>query len=158
LPGVEMAALYDRVTFGGSFYLPNHANNRTAFDGVKVPSFICPSDPMEPMNGVTVSGAVVSTVLKGSYVAIRGANDHPSTDHMAQRGPVSRGGVFFHNSRIGMRDITDGTSNTMLIGEQSNFVTFGADRAYNVRTTDGLWMGHYQTPEANGNSTYAQSG
>jgi len=154
LPYVEFGNAYGRLVFGSSFYLPNSAVNRDVLKDVFVPSFDCPSSPLNKKS--TISGADWSVnIQKGSYIAIRGANDHPQTDQVAQMGPVSRGGIFFHNSRIRMRDVTDGSSNTMLIGEQSGVARQGTDLNYDVRTTNGLWMGHYQHPtDIDGDGSY----
>ncbi len=163
LPGVEMGNVYDRLDFnpGSAFWFggAGSVNNSPAINGTKVPVFACPSNPMPEFRSHTVpTPNTVTNVFQGSYVAIRGANDHSSTDHNAQRGPVSRGGIFFHNSAGRMRDITDGTSNTIVIGEQSNYTTSGADTRYDVRTYNGPWMGQsVDTNDVSGNNTYSSN-
>lgn len=154
LPYLEFGNVYNKLVFGSSFYLPNSAVHRDALNGVFVPVFNCPSNPLSEKQPISGTGWSI-TVQKGSYIAIRGANDHTLTDQLAQQGPVSRGGMFFHNSRIRMRDLTDGSSNMMVIGEQAAPAQQGTDLNYDVRSTDGMWMGHYQHPsDINGDGTY----
>ena len=77
--------------------------------------FLCPSDSIRsPWTAVTRSstGQVTSTicaVAASSYIAVFGIRE-PGIDC---------DGVFFRNSFVGIQDITDGTSSTMLIGERS---------------------------------------
>lgn len=66
-----------------------------------VPSFLCPSDPYKHPN--TAYGPT-------NYVTCIG-NDHSSDPGAA------RTSVMFITSKIGVRDITDGTSNTMIFSE-----------------------------------------
>jgi prepilin-type processing-associated H-X9-DG protein len=50
--------------------------------------------------------------------------------------PASNNGVFFRNSRIGIRDITDGSSTTLMTGERSRNVA------------DATWVGVIPTAQA----------
>lgn len=79
----------------------------------QVPLFICPSDPVETtwtayslQNGAP--GAPICDVAGANYVAVFGTSD-----------PGAIGdGIFFRNSSIGLRNITDGSSKTFAVGER----------------------------------------
>ena len=140
LPQLEMGNVYDQLQFdnitGFWFGSPNAAPNRPALNGTKVPAYFCPSSPLEETRNQSCgscSGYSNTTLFAGTYVLIRGANDHSSTDNNAARGPVSQGGIFWHNSNARMRDITDGTSNTLMVGER--------EAKSNTRRRDGIWVG-----------------
>src|SRR5262245_65667373 len=62
------------------------------------------------------------------YTCILGGDDHPSTDHTGSqnRGPVSDGGVIVLRGGVRQMNITDGTSNTIMVGETSDWGIDGA--------------------------------
>lgn len=169
LPQLEMGNVYDQLQFdnitGFWFGSPNAAPNRPALNGTKVPAYFCPSSPLEDTRNQSCgscSGYSNTTLFAGTYVLIRGANDHSSTDNNAARGPVSQGGIFWHNSNARMRDITDGTSNTMVIGEQSDYVYSGGGSTRQdgrPQGNSGFWMGQsVDDNDVNGNNTYGTNG
>jgi prepilin-type processing-associated H-X9-DG protein len=63
--------------------------------------------------------ATICDVAAANYVGVFGVSE-PGVDGE---------GVFFRNSRIGMRDIVDGTSSTLIVGERSQ------------RWCDATWVG-----------------
>jgi prepilin-type N-terminal cleavage/methylation domain-containing protein/prepilin-type processing-associated H-X9-DG protein len=82
-------------------------------------AFLCPTDPAPPVFDVTDGAGTVYTLPTSNYVGILGygsvtMNAGDST------------GVFFRNSRISFRDITDGTSNTICVGERRHEHDFAA--------------------------------
>jgi prepilin-type N-terminal cleavage/methylation domain-containing protein len=95
-------------------------------------SFLCPSSigsgPFNPSTQFTFTIDQVWHIMAavplaaGQYVASAG----PSADNEI---PTPGDGVFFRNSRIGLRDITDGSSQTLLVGERSRDVA------------DATWVG-----------------
>lgn len=72
---------------------------------VRVPSFLCPSNPEYPL---TTSG--MGTYFRGTYGGCAGSTNGAGLVNNAN-------GIFFRNSKISMRDVTDGSSNTLLFGE-----------------------------------------
>jgi prepilin-type N-terminal cleavage/methylation domain-containing protein/prepilin-type processing-associated H-X9-DG protein len=113
LPYVEQDNLYrqlqpDKVLFGKGNNPSTPANNapNTQYVQQKVNIFRCPSDPAPDLNPERLNFAM------SNYRAVAGPITYPYffVDQ-------DMGGVMFQNSRIGFSSITDGTSNTLCIGE-----------------------------------------
>jgi prepilin-type processing-associated H-X9-DG protein len=82
-----------------------------------LPVFLCPSDN-PPSTTVTIndgSGNPICDVAFGNYVGMAGVYEvsgYPDTSNGAP-------GVLLRNSRIRITDITDGSSNTLFVGERA---------------------------------------
>jgi len=138
LPYLEQKNLYERFDFrrslvDGTSGPPSNLSLLTT----KIPGFECPSDPhpesweIEPHGG----GAAIAKLGTANYVGLFGTRaiglppepGEPYADmHACEDLPVGqqcRGdGVFFHNSRVTIGQITDGTSNTIVVGERASQV------------------------------------
>ena len=83
---------------------------------VGIQSFLCPSDIAKPtwtavkrdLMGNPI--ATICDVASANYVGVYGTTE-PGVDG---------NGVFFRNGRVGVRDITDGSSQTLISGERSH--------------------------------------
>jgi prepilin-type processing-associated H-X9-DG protein len=107
LPYLEQDNLYRQLNFEQP--VQNSPAIRTV---VKV--YLCPSD-LTPQGAFPVPDGFGNTVCSAaptSYAACVGGDESGTTD------PTGRG-VFYRNSRTRMTDITDGTSNTILVGERA---------------------------------------
>ncbi|EAQ78990.1 DUF1559 domain-containing protein [Blastopirellula marina] len=112
LPFIEQAALYDgmksHLDGGGN---PATAPGRfTVIDGLT-----CPSDP----NGRKITNIEPSVWsgnfgFAGNYVSCSGSEVFTPTADANMR---NRNGIFYANSRTDLADVTDGTTNTLLMGE-----------------------------------------
>lgn len=104
LPYIEQAALYENSrlayrTDSRPFHNPPHNGLSTP-----VSLFACPSDARVP--GPQISQRTHERIALTSYLGVSG-KDYSTRD-----------GVLFQNSRIHLDDITDGTSNTLMLGER----------------------------------------
>ncbi len=97
----------------------NQANATAAI--TDMPGYRCPSvsELSLTYQVVNASGNVLATLARGNYVASAGQYD--IWDNPAQNLAPFANGVFFRNSRIRLTDITDGTSKTVCVGEQTPF-------------------------------------
>lgn len=114
LPLFEQGIIYNTVNFARATWDDSVATARRTW----ITTFLCPSDPkgsgpitLQASNGESLAVDVAS----GQYVAVAGQLE-PSFY------PTPNNGVFYRNSRVGVVDIDDGTSNTLMIGERSRNV------------------------------------
>jgi prepilin-type N-terminal cleavage/methylation domain-containing protein/prepilin-type processing-associated H-X9-DG protein len=120
LPYAEQDNIYRQWQFYGQSGW-NNANDNALIKGNPVPIYRCPSSALPEINPYMTtrpgSGGVGSFYT--SYVAIGGSAI--DTGVLAWGNSLySTQGVMFGNSKVKLTDITDGTSNTMMVGEQSN--------------------------------------
>lgn len=137
LPQIEEQSLYDAIDFGRPVFDPAAPAIHAAVRGTPVKAFACPSDapgPGEIASGVFGIGrddadddhdhephpvdggdlGIVCEVGKTNYVGCYG------WQHEVEDEPASGDGMFFRNSRVSMRHVTDGLSKTILVGERSS--------------------------------------
>jgi prepilin-type N-terminal cleavage/methylation domain-containing protein/prepilin-type processing-associated H-X9-DG protein len=112
LPYVEQENLAGQLgvsfstRFGGGITLVTPADVPNGLSQVTVKVFRCPGDPAPDLNPQRLNHAM------SNYRAIAG----PFTIPQIQQNQDT-GGIMYQNSRTTIPDITDGTSNTMLVGE-----------------------------------------
>ena len=121
LPFLDQAPLYNQLNFAGSFNA-GYTNN-TVLTSLFVAAYKCPSSTL-PSNSTSFSGNSGAGMLH-DYVGISGATPDPAA-RTSECSPEHRyGGITCINGMLSpnlsrsMRDVTDGTSNTMIIAEQS---------------------------------------
>jgi prepilin-type N-terminal cleavage/methylation domain-containing protein/prepilin-type processing-associated H-X9-DG protein len=106
LDDLEQNNLRREISFGLDIA---HAANAAPRNQV-LPIFLCPSDAT--IETFVPDGAAVS-IAHGNYVGLFG-------DFDIEDNPGAGNGIFFRNSKIRFADISDGTSNTLFIGERSS--------------------------------------
>jgi prepilin-type N-terminal cleavage/methylation domain-containing protein/prepilin-type processing-associated H-X9-DG protein len=111
LPYVEQSALENSATFSQPIESALNATARVS----PVSLYLCPSDIMKPTWTATTRDAVgnpiaaICQVASANYIGVFGVSE-PGVDGE---------GMFFRDSNIGMRDVTDGTNTTLMVGERS---------------------------------------
>jgi prepilin-type N-terminal cleavage/methylation domain-containing protein/prepilin-type processing-associated H-X9-DG protein len=184
LPFLEQDAMYNQLDLTqpvGSAGPWTSVPNWQRLQNFQLPTYICPSSPL-PALAQTDPGdnGPGNWQQVGNYVAVMGAtngsndpgdptgrgrtadcsNSSPVYCHFG--GYVASNGVIYPGSRVRIQDITDGTSNTLVVVEQSGW---GADPGvcpnaaanphYDLRTpvSYGIWVGAEQnTPPTQANS------
>jgi prepilin-type N-terminal cleavage/methylation domain-containing protein/prepilin-type processing-associated H-X9-DG protein len=124
LPFLEEAVLWENLDRAGANvgYVQLNSHNGALINDFAPAFFYCPSSSVEKF--VTAGGYKVAAP---SYAGISGAtNEDGFPEHRVNKccrsdGQISGGGLIIPNSVIHVRQITDGLSNTLLVGEQSDY-------------------------------------
>jgi prepilin-type N-terminal cleavage/methylation domain-containing protein len=120
----------------------------------------CPSSNLpETQTNTPASTGVATQYQWASYVALAGSSNHPSTDRTQPPGSShwSGGGAFPGGKARKFGDVTDGLSNTYVIGEQSAFLR-GNTHNRTAMPDSGPTMGSKNSRVPTGNGTCSRSG
>ncbi len=133
LPFIEQGNLnsrYDADTSTGG-----GAGNQF-LNAADVPTYRCPSAPQNPPS--PYPGIAGFSWALGNYVCNNGLGPYQSVAGSADIARVARKGVFMVNKKLGIAEMTDGTSNTSMVSE----VIANASTA-----TVSDWRGNLTYPE-----------
>lgn len=157
LPYIEQGAGYDRLTFVGAHpgwtERDSGALNGDVFHDVNISAMVCPSSPLEPMHDA--GGG--RRINRPHYVGISGATDgdgftnRPGYERnccncctsVTAGGRVAAGGILVPMDTHNFSDVRDGTSNTLLVSECSDFIfdANGITQNAQVNSNHGWLMG-----------------
>jgi len=147
LPYLEQGTVYSKLSFGYDFCgcsgYPFGGGNG-ALSGLKIDAFVCPSSTVDAFTDTVGSPANSQKSLMIQYAGICGAYPDPAgrTTGVCSTGgygPACATGLLISNDIRGMHHAIDGTSNTIILGEQSGTVNL------QVITSNygGGWCGGY---------------
>lgn len=115
LPQLEQVNLFQEFDFNTPVFDVSQLEARERH----LPVFLCPSDPFSD-GGFVVrdeSASPVERYAAASYAANWGPSDAVVN---LDDTPTQSAGVFYRNSDTKFRDITDGLTNTLFLGERTN--------------------------------------
>lgn len=139
LPQIEQQPLYDSLDFSAPWDVPGSANERAC--ATIISQYRCPSSTAaRHMNFQGVADRVPCTYLGcATGIATRESGWHP------RAGNPNQDGVMYFNSGTRFRDIMDGTSSTVLVGEAEHDVDVkGPDHTGQTHFVDHWYIGSPQ--------------
>ncbi len=134
LPFIEQDNIQKVLNLTQREYANTLGASSTGAQVIKI--LLCPSDPIpNPVVTYTTGGRTYYFGMN-SY----GGNGGTRSWYVSS---MTTNGIFFINSKVGLRDITDGTSNTLLFGERYHW-----DPVYTAIQTLGGWAwANYNAPQ-----------
>jgi len=125
LPYIEQGNLHSRWQFQGYSSGWQNANNLNLVNNVTIKTYRCPSSTLPLFHPNSTTNVTTSLQMFTSYVGVSGTTlDNPQTAANGccnGSGNINGGsGVLHNNGKVTMVSISDGTSNTILVGEQSD--------------------------------------
>ena len=146
LPYIEQNSLWGAWVFNGSSGYSN-GTNRASDSNFVIKTYLCPSTSLPAM---AQNGGLA--VMQPSYVGISGAangiingytenridNNAAGTGCCSGGGPASGGGVLYRGSQVKLTQMTDGTSQVMMVSEMSNWI-YDTNGTKNQWTAAGLY-------------------
>jgi prepilin-type N-terminal cleavage/methylation domain-containing protein len=149
MPYFDYQNLYNQIDFSSGQspgYVLSGGGSDTVtnglLDGAIPPVFHCPSSTMPRFASLTLPRRITSC----SYKLLLGSSPDtavPSRTQAKTWGHVAFNGAFEQNRGTKASDFTDGLSNTLMMGEQSDWVTTATAGPYDFRGSSayGAWMG-----------------
>lgn len=144
LAAMEQNALATKWQYSGNSGAFNGNNNALA-SHVEIKSYYCPSSPLPHAPAFNQP-----TATTASYVAVSGAvpgliggfNETRYND-LPCGGRISGGGAIIPNGQLRVSDIGDGSSNTVMVSEQGNYLTdtSGAKQFWQASQPWGWYLG-----------------
>ncbi len=155
LPQLDLLTMYEGLNLEAADNGYTGNCNTAVINNQSIPQFACPSAPL-PNRGLSTCG---SNTQLNTYLGIAGAvatatttpafTEPRNSANNGTNGISSTGGILPPGTPIKIRDITDGTSNVLAIGEHGDFMFNGGTKVQMVGQ-HGWMMGMGQANTAPG--------
>ena len=147
LPHMERAPEFASINFSLAIESPVNLTSRLVLIG----SFLCPSDTAPP--NFTAINRDFATGAPVQDICVVASSNYPAMYGVGEPGPAGNG-MFFRDSLIRVRDVVDGTSQTLAVGERSHRLGeatwVGSVTGAILYPTDNDAVGRYVTETAPG--------
>jgi prepilin-type processing-associated H-X9-DG protein len=127
-------------------------------------TFFCPSSPLQKGNTLNydapgASGIYYPGVMMPTYAGISGSDDYNAVT--GTYGTASSGGALYPNSAVSISALQDGTSQVMLLGEQSAYGKDASGNRGDIRSATGFagfmgvgYVSYPNGPPSSGNANW----
>lgn len=143
LPELDQGPAFNAIDFSLGFWA--HSNPQPILSDIRVPVYQCPSSPFGVTNPTDLPLAHDHQVM--DYVGVSGATPDPAgrqevctADNAVNGGTYCNNGMLTIYRALRIQDALDGTSHTLIVGEQSGQVNGGENSANPL----GGWHGWVQ--------------
>jgi prepilin-type N-terminal cleavage/methylation domain-containing protein len=143
LPYIEQGNLFNRWQFRGNSGYTN-GNNMNLVNRVTIKPYRCPSSPLPDFYARSYNSGRI--LMLSSYTGVAGAASVAPARRITRccgggSGLSSASGTLYANSKVTLVGIADGTSNTIVVGEQSDHLRNTANQpitgSYTAITSQG---------------------
>jgi prepilin-type N-terminal cleavage/methylation domain-containing protein/prepilin-type processing-associated H-X9-DG protein len=122
-PYFDQAPLYQSMDFTQSFAGNVTTTNTTILSNMKLAAYICPSSSLDPCANIVNNPQKIQIPM---YVGVSGATPDVAGRTVGSSsnygGFYTNNGMLLHNRLTRIRDAVDGTSNVIIVAEQSGRV------------------------------------
>ena len=122
-PYFDQAPLYSRMDFTQSFAGNVTTTNTTTLSKLVLAGYVCPSSPLDPCANIVNNQNNIQIPM---YVGISGATPDVASRTVGSSsnygGFYTNNGMLLHNQLTRIRDAVDGTTNVIVVAEQSGRV------------------------------------
>ena len=134
LPQMEQSSLFQSLgQISNNFRTPTFSDGTINYGETVLSTFLCPSDSMGDINELRNT----RTLAKSNYVGIWGDTSSGLTQNYSDM-QIDEGfkttGIFYVNSRTSIGEISDGTTNTFMLGERDGAPIIGTIRTRERRS------------------------
>ena len=144
LPQMEQGTVYDRLNITEGFLSPNN----WAVMGTKIDYFLCPNSPnnqiawIECCSGRQNGPNSVDDLRQSNMAGVSDSVGNGPNGAPSSRARTDGNGMLFLNSEIRFKNVVDGTSKTLILGEITS--ALGSHPSGGVAWIGHMW-GHWNT-------------